>query len=255
MKSGKRIFWLFAITAISFLFLQSKCKDDPPPDDPPDTPHVYTCTSNITDGCMDDWKIYTTPTGNYFNPMGEFLQSLNELASVPPEAGGPGPITCDTVTDCMQGLYAARLTSKNFEIMTGVNIFIPGYIGASVLDIPDQTIHLGKAYTLRPQKLMGYYKYSPVSNDSAEIQVMLTKYNTGLNKRDTISYDKIIIHNAVSAYTQIDRTLTYWDLTSAPDTLVLIMAASAGIDFNDLQGCAGQVGSTMWVDDLKFIFP
>jgi hypothetical protein len=255
MKSGKRIFWLFAITAISFMFLQSKCKKDPPPDDPPDDTATYTCTSNINDGCMDDWKLFTTNTGNYINPMAGFLQSLNELASVPPEAGGPGPVTCDTVTDCMQGKYAARLTSKNFTVMIGHTIFIPGYIGASVLDIPAQTIHLGKPYTQRPQKLMGYYKYSPVGSDSAVIQVMLTKYNSGLGKRDTISNDKIIIHNAVSAYTQIDRTLTYLDLTSTPDTLVLIMAASAGIDFNDLQGCGGQEGSTMWVDDLKFIFP
>ncbi len=239
---------------ISFMFVQAKCKD-PEPDPPVDTPATYTCTSNITDGCFDDWKVFSTTTGDYIEPMGLYLQTLNELSSLPPEAGGPGPVTADTVTDCTQGKYAVRITSKIFHLTASIDIFIPGYVGASVLDIPKQTIHLGKPYSQRPQKLLGSYKYTPVGSDSAEIQVMLTKWNTTLLKRDTISYDKIILKNAVPTYTPIDRTLTYKDATATPDTLVLIFAASAGIDFNSLQGCNGQEGSVMWVDDVKFQMP
>jgi hypothetical protein len=232
----------------------SNCKKDKP-DDTVTPPATYTCTSNLTDGCMDDWKLVENINGNYIDPMQGFLQTLNELVSVPPEAGGPGPVTVDTVTDCMQGKYAARLTSKNFHLMENVDVFIPGYIGASVLDIPKATIHLGKPYTQKPVKLQGYYKYSPVSTDSAMIQILLTKWNSAASKRDTISYDKVIIKNAVPTYTPIDLTLTYKDATATPDTLVLIFASSAGVDFNDLQGCAGQIGSVMWVDDLKFQMP
>lgn len=254
MKIKKQIYWIAFTGITAALSIQSSCKEKPPVVDPP-IPPTYTCTSNITDGCMDDWKLFTTSTGNYINPMGEFLQSLNELASVPPEASGPGPVTADTVTDCMQGKYAVRLTSKNFVLTQTITIFIPGYIGASVLDIPNATIHLGRPYTQRPQKLQGYYKYAPAGSDSALIQIALTRYNTGAGKRDTISYNRIMIKNAVSSYTQLDQTLTYLDLTATPDTLVLIFSASGGIDFTNLQGCSGQVGSTLWVDDLKFIFP
>lgn len=248
---------LLAAGLLSLLLLQVTCKkdDDDDNNNPPTDTTTYTCTSNITDGCMDDWKLVTTSTGNYIDPVKGFLQTLNELASVPPEAGGPGPLTVDTVTDCVQGKYAARLTSKNFHLMEGVDIFIPGYVGASVLDIPNATIHLGKPYTQKPQKLQAYYKYAPVGSDSAMIQVLLTRWNTSLAKRDTISWDKIIVKNAVSSYTQLDHTLTYLDNTATPDTLVLIFAASAGVDFSDLQGCAGEIGSTMWVDDLKFVMP
>ena len=239
---------------VSFLGIQATCKK--PPDEPPPPPDpTYTCTSNITDGCMDDWQTITTADGDYMEPMGGFLQTLNELSSLPPAAGGPGPVTCDTVTDCVQGKYAARVTSKNFHLMEGVDIFIPGYIGASVLDIPDATIHLGKPYTSKPSKLQAYYKYSPAGSDSAMIQVALTRYNTVAMKRDTIALEKIYLKNAVASYTQLDLTINYLIPDVTPDTLVLIFAASGGIDFNDLQGCAGEFNSTLWVDDVKFVFP
>ncbi len=248
-------FLLSAAVLVSLLLVQATCKKDPPDPDPVEPVPTYTCTSNITDGCMDDWKLVTTPTGNYIDPMQGFLATLNELYSVPPEAGGPGPLTADTVTDCMQGKYAVKLTAKQFHVMAGLDIFIPGYVGASTLDIPNATIHLGRPYTLRPQRLQAYYKYAPVSGDSALIQVMLTRWNTTSAKRDTIANDRIVVKDPVSAYTQLDLPLTYFDNTATPDTLVLLFATSAGIDFNDLQGCNGQIGSTMWVDDLKFVFP
>lgn len=254
MKRNHR-FFLAACLLSSLLVVNLTCKKDPPEPEPePPTP-TYTCTSNITDGCMDDWKLVTTPTGNYIDPMQGFLATLNELYSVPPEAGGPGPLTADTVTDCMQGKYAVKLTAQQFHVMAGLDIFIPGYVGASVLDIPNATIHLGKPYTQRPQRLQAYYKYAPVDGDSALIQVMLTRWNTANAKRDTIANDRIVVKNAVSSYTQLDLPLTYYDNVSTPDTLVLLFATSAGIDFGDLQKCHGQIGSTMWVDDLKFIFP
>jgi hypothetical protein len=218
------------------------------------TTWVVTCMSNITDGCLDDWMTFNSFGNDYFNPAGGFLQSLNELAALPAAAGGPGPMTVDTVRDCVQGIYAAKLVSGSFNPL-GSPIFIPGYIGSSVLDIPNATIYLGKPYTLRPERFQGYYKYSPVGGDSALVQVMLSRYNSGAGKRDTLSFDRIIIHSAVPVYTQIDFPLNYLDTLNTPDTLILVFASSAGVNFQVLDGSHGQVGSTMWVDDLKFVFP
>jgi len=251
MKKYNRTFLFVACIAMASLILVgSKCKkkDEPPPPD-----DLITCTSNITDGCLDDWKVYSWYT-TYINPTGEFLQTLNELSALPPEAGGPGPVTADTVTDCVQGKYAARLISGSFSPL-GSPIFIPGYIGSSILDIPNATIHLGKPYTQRPLRFQAYYKYAPANGDSALIEVMLSRFNTGAGKRDTISFDKIIIKNGVSSYTQIDMTLSYRDSINSPDTILIAFSASADTRFNDLYHCSGQVGSTMWVDDLKFVFP
>jgi hypothetical protein len=250
----KKFFIITAIIAMfSVILLGSECKKKTTPPDT-STPKTYTCTSNITDGCLDDWELFKD-SYIYANPMEEYLQSLNKLAGLPPEAGGPGPVTCDTVTDCMQGTYAAKLTSKSFS-PTGTPIFIPGFIGTSVLDIHNQTIHLGKPYTSRPKTFHAYYKYTPVNSDSALIQVMLSKFNTGAGKRDTLAFNKIIVKNPVTSYMQLEFPVFYRDTTStAPDTLVLVFCASAGIKFNDVFHCTGQVGSTMWVDDLRFIFP
>ncbi len=254
MKKINFTHFLLLAGVISFLGIQATCKkppDDPPPPDPP----TYTCTSNVTDGCMDDWMTISTVDGDYMEPMGGFMQSLNELSSLPPAAGGPGPVTCDTVTDCVQGKYAARVTSKNFHLMEGVDIFVPGYIGVSRLDIPNATIRMGRAYNQKPLKLQAQYKYSPAATDSALIQIALTRFNTGTMKRDTIVNDKIFVKNAVTSYTQIDHTLNYLINDVTPDTLILFFCASGGIDFNDLQGCEGQIGSVLWVDDVKFVFP
>jgi hypothetical protein len=252
MKNNKALLFTAYLAMLSIVLLGSKCKKDPDPPDP-DPPKTYTCTSNITDGCFDDWKL-TKDAYVYANPMMGNLQSLNKLAGLPPEAGGPGPVTCDTVTDCVQGTYAAMLTSKSFTVNSTV-IFIPGYIGTSDLDILHQTIHLGKPYTLKPQTLHASYKYAPAGGDSAVIQVLLSKFNTGLGKRDTIAFNKIIVKNPVSSYTQLDLPISYSDTISTPDTLIVVFSASAGVKFNDLFHCTGQVGSAMWVDDLRFVFP
>lgn len=250
MRRNNRTIVILICMAVLSSIIHYGCKKDDGPDEP--DPNQYNCTSNITDGCFDDWKTFTTTSGSYINPMGGFLQSLNELSSLPPETGGPGPATADTVTDCVEGKYAVKLTSKNF---TSHGIFVPGYIGASQLDIPRATIHLGKPYSKRPRSLHASYKYAPVGGDSALIQVMLSKYNTAEGKRDTISFNKMIVKNAVSSYTQLDIPLTYLDGASIPDTLIVIFAASAKIDFGNLMSCAGKEGSTLWVDDLEFIFP
>ena len=251
MTQNRKTHIFICFLAGCVLLLGSKCKKDPPPDPPPDD--TITCTSNITDGCFDDWKVYSFAY-DYINPTGEFLQTLNELAGLPPEAGGPGPATADKTTDCVQGNYAVKLTSSSFQ-PTGTLIFIPGYVGASVLDIPNATVHLGKPYALRPQKLQAYYKYAPVSGDSALFQVLLTKYNTELSKRDTISYDRITVKSAVANYTLMDISLTYNDMINNPDTLTLLFSSSAAVNFIDLMGAQGQEGSTLWLDDVKFVFP
>jgi hypothetical protein len=252
MNNNRFVSIILLLAVVSSSLCYTACKKTVYPTDMK-PPVVTICTSNITDGCLDNWTEYSWAY-TYINPSGEYLQTLNELAGLPPEAGGPGPVTADTVSDCVQGTYAARLTSKSFSPL-GSPIFIPGYLGASVLDIPNFTIHLGRPYNSRPARFQAQYKYAPVNGDSAMIEIMLSRYNAGLGKRDTISFDKVIIKNSVPSYTQFDQLLTYRDTISTPDTLVLIFCSSADIKFNDVANCSGQVGSTMWVDDLKFVFP
>jgi hypothetical protein len=240
---------IFAVITAAFS-IQSGCKKETtPPVDEPDP--VVTCTANITGGCFDEWKDITTGVYPYYEPAGDFLKTLNLLASLPPEIGGPGPVTTEKTTDSYSGAMAAKLISKVFSPQQGTNIFLPGLVASSELNIPAQTIDLGKPYTGRPVSFKGYYKYFPVSGDSALIEVLLTKYNTSLHKRDTIAITKNIIKNTVSSYTLFDYALTYHS-TDTPDTAVILLVSSAGINFQNLQGCTGQIGSTMYVDEIYF---
>lgn len=249
MKRQRWTILAFAIiTAV--ISIQSGCKKDKePPVDQPDPP--VTCTLNITGGCLDEWKDITTGVYPYYEPSGDYLKTLNLLASLPPEIGGPGPVTTEKTTESYSGAMAAKLISKVFSPQQGTNIFLPGLVATSELDIPNQTIDLGKPYTGRPVSFKGYYKYFPVSGDSALIEVLLTKYNTSLHKRDTIAITKNIITNTVSSYTLFDYPLTYHS-TANPDTAVILLVSSAGINFQNLQGCTGQIGSIMFVDEISF---
>ncbi|MEI6122371.1 MAG: PCMD domain-containing protein [Bacteroidota bacterium] len=212
------------------------------------------CSLNITGGCFDQWVMLND--GNDFfsmEPAGNYLRTLNYLHTLPAAAGGPGPLTTDSTTDSYSGKYAALLITGTFSPM-GSPILIPGLVGTDSLDIPNANIRLGKRYTLRPTAFLGYYKYEPVAGDSAMISVVLSKYNTALNKRDTIGWVKQLYKNTVTTYTPINLPIIY-NSADTPDTLTLLICSSAGVRFNDLMNCKGQVGSKMWIDEISFVLP
>ncbi len=212
------------------------------------------CTLDITGGCFDQWELVGDGSGNYcLEPAGEYLRTLNYLTTLPSAAGGPGPLTTDSTSDAYSGTHAALLTTKSFSPM-GTPLIIPGLVGTDSLDISIQNIRLGKRYTLRPTYFEGYYKYVPVGGDSALISVLLSKYNSGLHKRDTIGFAKRIYKNKVVNYNQILLPITYFK-TETPDSLTLLICSSAGINFNDVMNCKGQVGSQLWIDEISFIMP
>jgi len=212
------------------------------------------CEKNIRGGCFDQWTMVDDGFGfKSFEPLGDYLRTLNYLATLPAAAGGPGPLTTDSTSDAYEGSYAAKLITGTFSPM-GEPILIPGLVGTDSLDIPNATIRVGKPYSSKPLKFRGYYKYSPVGGDSAMVSVLLSKYNTALGKRDTIGLAREVYKNTVTEYTMIDLPIVY-QTQETPDTLTLLVCSSAGVRLDDLMNCKGQVGSTMWIDEIFFIMP
>ena len=238
------------------LVIAPGCKKDKDPEPEPQdtTPVVVPCNTSLTGGCLDNWTDYTEGDYTYYEPDGGFLYTLNLLSALPPEIGGPGPVTTEKTTEYYSGTMAAKLVSKNFCPSTSC-IFIPGMLGSTTLDIPHQTIHLGKPYTQKPLRFKGFYKYAPVAGDSALIEVLLTRYNTALGKRDTVAITKNIIKATVTEYTAFDYTLTYLNNSLTPDTATVLLVSSAGINFTNLTECVGQPGSIMYVDEIDFVLP
>lgn len=194
-----------------------------------------TAQTQIDNGNLDNW----VSQGSYEEPAGTMLKTLNSLTSL------GVPVTVTKTTDAHSGL-AAQLKSGT---LMALNIFIPGVLGTIQVQTAPPAAFLGVPFTDKPGRFKGWYKYSPVQGDSAEILIALMKRN-GLS-RDTVARAVMKIKTAVGTYTQFDMPLTYFSTTTVPDSLIVLCVSSAGYNFDNLLACAGKNNSTLWVDELE----
>ena len=213
----------------------------------------------IPNGNFENWyNVVVNPSLNYDDigtgPTDNWTATLNSLAAVPPSAGGPGPVTVFKSTDMHSGNFAAKAVSANFPLGP-VTIFIPGMIGTAQMDMVGVRALIGKPCAdCRPSHFKGYYKFEPVNGDSCSAVILLSKWNSTAKKRDTIGYGKMVQHNAVSTYTQFDIPVTYTG-TGVVDSISMLVVSSAGFNVINFIGSVGQVGNTMYVDDLTLDYP
>lgn len=209
--------------------------------------------TNLPNGDMEGWHEVTLGTVTYTQIDGPYFCTLNELAAVPPPMG-PGPITVDKVSDAHTGNWAAKLHS---EIMTMIpnDIFIPGMLGFTQLDMLNSTIRLGKPCPdCKPTKFTGWYKSGLVNGDSCAAILLVSKWNSTLHKKDTIGYCRTDFKAPMADWTQFELPVTYVS-TESPDSMLILMVSSGGFSVNNLMGGIGQPGNTMWVDDLNIEYP
>lgn len=213
----------------------------------------------IPNGDFENWyNVVVSASLNYDDlgtgPTDNWMSTLNSLAAVPQTAGGPGPVTVFKSTDKYTGTYAAKAVSANFPLGP-VTIFIPGMIGTAQMDMVGVRAVLGKPCTdCKPSHFKGYYKFEPVNGDSCAAVLLVSKWNTVTKKRDTIGYGKMVQHSAVSTYTQFEVPITYRS-TAVSDTMTLLVVSSAGFNVVNFVGSVGQVGNTMYVDNLTLDYP
>ena len=188
----------------------------------------------IPDAGFEAW---TPGTGGQFEePSSNWWTSLNSLR------GLGGPVTVEKTTDAHSGTYAAKMQSAQWT-----TLLLPGLLVCGDFDPFSSTFILtGQPFTERPLSFTGWYKYFPVSGDSAGIAAVLTHWNTATQSRDTIGIAAVVLYDTVSAYTEYVLPF-YYNSTDTPDSLILALVSSqGGSDF------LGQVGSTLYADDLSF---
>lgn len=186
---------------------------------------------------LDSW----TSFGSYEEPSNGW-SSLNALSNLAPGA----PVTVSKTTDKYSGTYAAKLETKQIPF---VNTLIGGLLATGFFDnnaAPGQNLKLGVPYTSSPKYFRGYYKYTSVSGDSADFFCALTKWNSSLNRRDTLGTAAYREYATVSSYTQFNFKINYTDSVTAPDTIVMLFSSSGGA-----QNFQGRVGSTLFVDEIS----
>ncbi len=97
------------------------------------------------------------------------------------------PFYCNTVhqtTDSYQGIYASKIQGW-FACGIAPGIMVNGKEPINY----GEFIESGTPFTTKPSSISGYYKYTDVTmGDSAEVTIILKRYNSVTMKRDTIAY-------------------------------------------------------------------
>jgi hypothetical protein len=191
----------------------------------------------IPEGGFNNWTPNSTNT--YYEPEGGWWTTLNPLVSI------GAPVTVYPTEDAHSGEYAAQLETKLWGTLLLSGIMVSGDF---ILSPP--YIENGKPFTDTPSKFKGWYKYLSINGDSAGIAAILTRYNPGKGKQDTVATAVTAITESASTYTAFELDFDYLLPGIDPDSIVIVFTSSG--DGGNLQG---QVGSTLTLDDISLEYP
>lgn len=210
----------------------------------------------LPDGKFEYWKqvkLYDSDS-TYDDLSNPFWESLNILATLPPDMfTGPVTLFKDKGRSGADGDFAPRMQSDFLKFGEDKEIFLPGVVGAITVLTDKQTAIFGRSFASRPTAIKGYMKYKPVNGDSASIFVELYKYDPDLGARKPIGRVERFFKENEEDWTPFELSIEYYS-DDTPDTVTVLFVSSAGYDFKDLFNCHGQIGSTLWVDDVEFVY-
>ncbi len=142
------------------------------------------------------------------------------------------------------GNYSLKLESKTVALLS---LTIPGVATTGDISINMQgsfTIKKGFPFTASPTALTAYYRYAPMAQDSFEISVLLTKWNTSNNKRDTVATGRYASKSPQSSFAMLSVPVTYALTGVDPDSAnIIIMSDQIGY---------AMAGTTLNIDDIAF---
>jgi len=202
--------------------------------------------SALPNGNFEAWTY--NETHGYYEPDGGFFHTLNILDTIPMPSG----ITVYPVTDMdsvHDGNKSVRLITREIALM---EVIIPGVIGTITIKWLTLNAALGEPYTwtTKADRFEGYYMSYPLNGDSTGAICLLSKWNTTTKQRDTIAYSRVVFHGEVNEYTKFDEELVYWDQTTMPDSITLLLLSCAGYNASNMMGAVGQIGSQAYFDDV-----
>lgn len=176
-----------------------------------------------------------TDGGSYDNPNN--WSTLNSLTSIFQF------YTCTKSTDAHSGTNSVRLETKYSG--PGLNTNINGIITTGEFQVSGTTgASIGGApYTLRPDSIIGWYKYTPSGNDTGYAEVILLNATDD----DTLGRGVFSQTSTVADWTRFAAAINYDSTISANPALLRI-------NLNSSSGNSPQAGSVIFFDDLEFAF-
>ncbi|MGC9330769.1 MAG: T9SS type A sorting domain-containing protein [Bacteroidales bacterium] len=189
----------------------------------------------IQNSDFENWVI----EGEYEIPEG--FETSNEAS-----AQWENTLTLEKTDIVHSGNWAVKLTAKNLLL----DFVSPGFLttGRFEFDLFSQNAELfgGTYFPYRPEKISGYYKYTPAnSTDKCLVGALLLKYN-GSEISDTVGIAEFYGTDTVSEYTFFETDFQY-NSTETPDSLQLTVLST---DFE-----APVPESQMFIDDISIEMP
>ena len=179
--------------------------------------------AQVPNGGFENW----VDQGGYLEPVGWL--TYNEVPTI-------GGATVEQVTPGSPGNSHAVITTRQ---ALGGGIPIQGWISAGA-----SGSEAGFPYAARPAMLTGQWQYGIQPNDTAQVQLALSKWNSLTSNTELIAIGTLEVTGMLSNWQPFSVHLSYLS-SELPDTAYIQIASS--IDFS-----APVVGSFIKVDDLAF---
>ncbi len=193
--------------------------------------------AQIPNAGFETWTSVVAGSSTYHKPTGwDNPNSTTSSLSV---------YTCDSAMDAPpQGLAYLKLMSKS-ALPLGV---VPGVAvtGQIVISGTSYTVKGGFINTTRPVSLTGKWQHMAKvgSSDHGRVGVFLWKWNTALNKRDTVALRDTTLTGMAMSWTSFTVPLIY-SSGASPDSALIILSSSAS-------STSAADTSYLFVDDLAF---
>ena len=179
--------------------------------------------AQIPNAGFESWtSMGTYETPDHWGNMNAATASSSVFTTV---KGSPGA----------SGNYYIKLTTKDAG-----GIITPGIIVSGQLNTVTWKPVSGFAYSQRAEKLKGKYQFMGYNNDVATISAWLTKWNTTLNKRDTVATLSYNTEGMIHVWTDFAIPFVYRSVQN-PDTAVIMISSSS---------VSPKKNSFIWLDDL-----
>lgn len=182
---------------------------------------------------FESWSMVAVVGAPSYNDIGNNWNSLNSLTAA------IGTYTCLQATataDVHSGASAVQLITKKIG-----RVIANGLLTTGTVDQATSSVFGGRAYSLRPDSIVGWYKCTPLGGDSGFMQALLLGAG---GDTDTIGYGIFRTPStAVNTYTRFAQKIEY--RSSEPVVKSILMLSSSYDNFTHVEN------SILYVDDFQ----
>lgn len=178
---------------------------------------------------FENWTtngVYETPDGWSTSNVAAHFFGANPVVN---EASGSGQVH--------SGVFAAKLEIKGNPNNPLSTQRVIGFITTGK-GVGMTTVDTGCAFTARPVYFAGWYKYSPVSGDTA----LFVAYLLDITSQDTIAHASFMTNQTAATYTYFSVPFNYYSAN---------VPALAQVSFAPATLQNYHVGSVLYIDDIE----